>query len=64
MLTLVAHDWRPVEVDLVVNDKKWIVIVNHIVIDAHTVKVLLQQVLEEEIFLLESCLLLFDRKLV
>jgi len=64
VLTLLTHYWRSVEIDLVVDNEKWIVVVDHIVVDTHTVQVLLEQVLEEEIFLLKSRLLFLNRELV
>ena len=42
VLTLITHNWRPVEVDLVVNDKKWVVVVDNVVIHADTIQVLLE----------------------
>ena len=64
MLSFVAHDWRSVQIDLVVHNEKWIVVVDNIIVDAHTVKVLLEKVLEEEVLLFKSRLLLLNRKLV
>ena len=62
--TIFHDDRRPVEVDAVIDDEKRVVVVDDIVVDTDTIQVLLQQVLEEEVLLLESCLLLLDGKLI
>ena len=64
MLTFITHNRRSVEVDLVVDDEQRIVVVDNIVVHAHTVQVLLEQILEEEVLFLEGSLLLLDSKLV
>ena len=64
-VSTVLHDDRwPVQVDTVVDNKKRVVVVDHIVVDRDTVQVLLQQVLEEQVLLLKSSLLLLDCQLV
>lgn len=55
-------DGRAIEVDLVVNDKERIVGVHHVVVDADTIQVLLQQTLEEHVLLFQCGLLLVDSK--
>lgn len=49
---ILHDDWRPVQVDTVVDNEERIVVVDDIVIHADTIQVLLQQVLEEEVLLL------------
>ena len=63
-LTIHSLNRRSVQVDLGVDDQERIVRVEHIVIDADTIEVLLEKTLEEHVLLLESCLLLFDGELV
>ena len=58
------HDRRPVQVDAVVDDQQRIVVVDDIVVDTDAIQVLLEQVLEEEVFLLKGRLLLLNRQLV
>ena len=62
--TIFHDDRRPVEVDAVIDDEKRVVVVDDIVVDTDTIQVLLQQVLEEEVLLLKSSLLLLDSKLI
>ena len=47
MLGIVTHYRRSIQVDLVVHNKQWVVVVNHIIVDAHTVKILFQQIFKE-----------------
>ena len=62
--TIFHDDRRPVEVDAVIDYEKRVVVVDDIVVDTDTIQVLLQQVFEEEVLFLESCLLLLDGKLI
>ena len=62
--TILHYDRRAVQVDTVVDHKQRVVVVDDVVIDADAIEVLLEQVFEEEVLLLEGCLLLLDRKLV
>ena len=55
---------RPVQVDLVVDDQQRVARVHHVVVDADSVEVLLQQTLEEHVFFFERRLLLVDGHLV
>ena len=59
-----ALDWGPVKVDLIVDDQKRVVCVHHIVVDTHTVQVLLEQRLKEHVLLLQRSLLFLDGKFV
>jgi hypothetical protein len=61
---ILSHNWWSVQVDLVVDNQKWVWISDHIVVNAYTVEVLLKQVLEEHVFLLQSTFLLFDSELI
>ena len=61
---LVGNDGRSVQVHLVVDNEQRVVGVHHVVVNRHTVQVLFKQVLEEEVFLLESSLLLLDGQFV
>ena len=58
------HDRRPVQVDTVVDDEQRVVVVDDVVVDTDAIQVLLEQVLEEEVFLLKRGLLLLNRQLV
>ena len=49
--TIFPDDRRPVQVDLVVDDKQWVVSIDNIVVDTDTIQVLLEQVLEELVLL-------------
>jgi hypothetical protein len=60
----VPDDRWPVELKLVVDNQQRVGVVDNVIIDTHTVQVLLEQILEESIFLLESGLLLLDGQLV
>ena len=64
MLGIVTHNRRSVQVDLVVHNEQRIVVVDHIVVDAHTVKILLQQILKEQVFLLKGGFLFLNSQLV
>ena len=64
MGALFGDDWGSVEVDLVVDDKKRVVGVDNVIVNTDTIQVLLKQVLEEQVFLLKSGLLLVDCQLV
>ena len=64
MGALFGDDWGSVKVDLVVDDKKRVVGVDNVVVNTDTIQVLLKQVLEEQVFLLKSGLLLVDCQLV
>ena len=57
------HRWS-IQVDLRVNDEKWVIGVDDIVVDTYTIEILLQQRLEEHVLFLEGGLLLLDSKLV
>ena len=61
---ILHDDWRPVQVDAVVDNEEGIVVVDDIIVHADTIQVLLQQVLEEQVLLLKSSLLLLDGQLV
>merc|ERR1712013_875457 len=63
VLAFVTHNRWSIKVDLVIDDKQRIVVVDDIVVNAHTVQVLLEQILEEEVLLFKGSLLLFDSKL-
>jgi len=60
----VPDDRWPVELQLVVDNQQRVGVVDNVIIDTHTVQVLLEQILEESVFLLKSGLLLFDGQLV
>lgn len=60
MSTTVSNDGRPVEGELIVNDKKWVAVVDNVVVNTDTVEVLFQEILEESVFLFESGLLFLD----
>jgi hypothetical protein len=62
--TIFRDDRRSVEVDLVVDNEKRVVGVDDIVVNRHTIKVLLKEILEEKVLLFKSSLLLLDSKLV
>ena len=64
MGALFGDDRGSVKVDLVVDDQQGVVGVDHIVVDTHTIQVLLEQVLKEQVLLLKSGLLLVDGQLV
>lgn len=64
MGALFGDDWGSVKVDLVVDDKKRVVGVDNVIVNTDTIQVLLKQVLEEQVFLLKSGLLLVDCQLV
>ena len=57
-------DWWTVQVHLVVHYQERVVRIKHIIIDRHTIKILLQQILEKEVFLLKRCFLFFNCQLV
>ena len=61
---ILSHNWWSVQVDLVVDNQKWVWISDHIVVNAYTVEVLLKQVLEEHVFLLQSTFVLLDSELI
>ena len=58
------HDRWPVQVDAVVDDQQRVIVVDDVVVDTDAIQVLLEQVLEEEVFLLKGRLLLLNRQLV
>ena len=62
--TVLHHHRWAVKVYAVVDHEKWVIVVDDVIVDANAVKVLLEQILEEEILLLERSLLLLDGKLV
>ena len=62
--TILHHHRWAVKVDAVVDHEQRVIVVDDVVVDAYAVKVLLEQILEEEIFLLECSLLLLDGQLV
>jgi len=63
-LTFCLFNWRPIKVNLGVDNKKRIVGVNDIVVYTDTIQILFQKTLEEHVFFLESSLLLLNGKLV
>jgi len=63
-LTLCLFNWRPVKVNLRVDNEKRVVSVDDIVVDTDTIQVLFQQTLEEHILFLKSSLLFFNGKLI
>ena len=62
--TILHNDWRAVQVDTVVDHEQRVVVVDDVVVDADAIKILLEQVFEEEVLLLEGGLLLLDSELV
>ena len=64
VLGIVTHNRRSVQVDLVVHNEQRIVVVDHIIVDAHTVKILLQQILKEQVLLLKGGFLFLNCQLV
>jgi len=64
MCAFLGDDWRSVEVYLVVDNQQGVVGIDDIVVDTHSVQVLLEQVLKEQVLLLKSSLLLVDGQLV
>ena len=62
--TLFHHNRRTVQVDAVVHNQQWVVVVDHVVVYTHAVQVLLEQVLEEQVLFLKGGLLLLDGELV
>jgi len=61
---LLHHDRWSVEVDTVVHNEERVAVVDDVVVDADTIQVLLEQVLEEQVLFLKRSLLLLDGKLV
>lgn len=55
---------RSVEIDLRVDDEQRVVRVDDVIVDAHTIQVLLQQTLEEHVLFFKSGLLFLDGKFV
>ena len=51
---------RSVQIDTVVDHQQRVVVVDNVVVHTDTIQVLLEQVLEEQVLLLESGLLLLD----
>ena len=62
--TIFHNDGRAVQVDTVVDHEQRVVVIDDVVVDADAIKVLLEQVFEEEVLLLQGGLLLLDCKLV
>ena len=61
---ILHNDRRSVQVDTVVDHEQRVVVIDDVVVDADAIKVLLEQVFEEEVLLLQGGLLLLDCKLV
>ena len=63
---LVVHsfDRRSIEIDLRVDYKQRVIGVEHIIVDADSVEILLEETLEEHILFLKSSLLLLNRQFV
>ena len=61
---ILHNDRRSVQVDTVVDHEQRVVVIDDVVVDADAIKVLLEQVFEEEVLLLQGSLLLLDCKLV
>ena len=59
-----SFDWWSVKIDFRVNDQQWIAGVKNVIVDTDTVKILLEERLEEHVLFLESCFLLFNGKLI
>jgi len=64
LLLSLFNNRRSVEINLVVDNQQRIVCVEHVVVDRHSIQVLLQQILEEEVFLLKRRLLFLNGQLV
>ena len=57
-------DWWSVKINFGVDNQQWIAGVKDVIVDTNTVKILLEERLEEHILFFESCLLLFNSKLI
>ena len=57
-------DWWSVKINFGVDNQQWIAGIKNIIVDTHAVKILLEERLEEHILFFESCLLLFNSKLI
>ena len=64
LLLSLFNNRRSVEINLVVDNQQWVVCIEHVVVDRHSIQVLLQQILEEEVFLLKRRLLFLNGQLV
>ena len=64
LLLRLFNNRRSVEINLVVDNEQGIVCIEHVVVDRHSIQVLLQQVLEEKVFLLKRRLLFLNGQLV
>ena len=64
LLLSLFNNRRSVEINLVVDNQQRVVCVEHVVVDRHSIQVLLQQVLEEKVFLLKRRLLFLNGQLV
>jgi len=62
--SIFLDDWRSVEIDTIVNNKQWIIVIDNIIIDTDSIQVLLKEVLEEQVLFLQSCFLFLDSKLI
>jgi hypothetical protein len=56
--------WWSIKIDLGVDNQERIVRIEHIVVDTHTIQILLQETLEEHVFFLKGSFLLLDGKLI
>ena len=64
LLLSLFNNRRSVEINLVVDNQQRIVCIEHVVVDRHSIQVLLQQILEEKVFLLKRRLLFLNGQLV
>jgi len=64
LLLSLFNNRRSVEINLVVDNQQRVVCIEHVVVDRHSIQVLLQQILEEEVFLLKRRLLFLNGQLV
>ena len=62
--TFHSFNRRSVQIDLGVDDEQRVVCIDDIVVDTDTIQILFQKTLEEHVFLLKGCFLLFDGHLV
>ena len=62
--TIHSFDWWSVKIDFGVNDQQWIAGVKNVIVDTDTIKILLEERLEEHVLFFECGFLLFDGKLV
>lgn len=62
--SFIRHNRRSVQIHFVINDQERVIRIHHVVVNWHTVQVLLEQVLKEEVLLLQSRFLLLDGEFV